>query len=176
MKGELAFLANSKNSSAAFSSRPALLNGSIIGAAPLGTFSTVLQPQKSGRHRELSGMLWVSPRFEIGVRAKTLSKVRGSGGMLLLHPSGAGPSPLHRRNRERRSLARTDPAGRGKSASVREPIRRAPSVGHLQADVFVQWSGLDRIPTKIVFEHPHSRYPFDYRGSIIHRAGRAANP
>jgi hypothetical protein len=59
MKGELAFLANSKNSSAGFSSRPTLLNGSIIGAVPLATFSALPQPKKRGRRGEVSGMLWV---------------------------------------------------------------------------------------------------------------------
>jgi hypothetical protein len=83
------------------------------------------------------------------------ARARGSGGMSWLPRTARERLPPHRRDRERRSLARSDPAGRGASASVREPVGRAPSVGHFQGDVFVKWSGLDWKPTKIVFEHPH---------------------
>jgi hypothetical protein len=88
------------------------------------------------------------------------ARARESGGMSFPRPRRER-LPLHRRDRKRRSLARTDPAGRGKPASVREPVPRAPPVGHFQGDVFVEWSSLDRIPTIIVFDHPHCRCPFE---------------
>jgi hypothetical protein len=47
---------------------------------------------------------------------------RGIGGMSWLPWPGRKRLPLHRRDREPRSLARTDPAGSGKSASVWEPV------------------------------------------------------
>jgi hypothetical protein len=53
MKGELAFLANLKKSSAVFSSRPTLLNGSIM-VRPLGTFSIAPWSKKRDRHGEVA--------------------------------------------------------------------------------------------------------------------------
>jgi hypothetical protein len=50
MKGEAAFLANSKNSSAVFSSRSTVLIGSIIGAPSLRTLSTGRRPKRRGRY------------------------------------------------------------------------------------------------------------------------------
>jgi hypothetical protein len=79
---------------------------------------------------------------------------RGSGGMSWLPSPGNVRLPLHRRDRERRSLARTDPAGRGKSAWVRKPVSPAPTVGYLQGDVFVEWSAVDRKPSIIVPSRP----------------------
>src|SRR5271163_2521067 len=53
MKGELAFLANSKNASAAFNSRPTLLNGSIISAPPRGHSAPC-----RGRREEVAVVKW----------------------------------------------------------------------------------------------------------------------
>ena len=88
-------------------------------------------------------------------------RARESDGMSSLLSSGRAPLPLHRRNRERRSLARADPAGRGASAWIGQPVGRTPTVGHFQGDVFVEWSAVDWKPSIIVFEHPHCRCPFE---------------
>jgi hypothetical protein len=74
----------------------------------------------------------------------------------------------------RRSLARADPAGCGASTRIGRPVGRTPTVGHFQGDVFVQWCGLDRIPTIIVFDHPRCMPPLRFLVAIIHRARCAA--
>jgi hypothetical protein len=63
--------------------------------------------------------------------------------------------PRHRRNREWRSLARTNPAGRGKPACVYENVRFAMTVGDLQGDVFSKAGRLNFCVAK-----------FCYRGAI----------
>jgi hypothetical protein len=73
--------------------------------------------------------------------------------------SGVVRPPLHRRDGKRRSLVRADPAGRGKSTWVRERVRAAPTVGCLHADVFIERSALDRIPTVIYQRRPHCYCP-----------------
>jgi hypothetical protein len=55
--------------------------------------------------------------------------------------------PPHRRDRQRRSLSRTNPADRGKPAWGPESVRLATTVGDLQGDVFIEGSALDRLPT-----------------------------
>jgi hypothetical protein len=106
------------------------------------------------------------------------ARARGSGGMSWLPSSGDVRLPLHRRDRERRSLA--DPARRGKSAWVRKPVRSAPTVGHLQGDVFVEWSALDRIPSVIFLKRPHYRCPVTNSAmacsiSRVHQPSRPAH-
>ena len=79
-------------------------------------------------------------------------------GPAVLPSPGNVPLPLHRRDRERRSPA-ADPARCGKSARVRKPVRSAPTVGHLQSDVFTERSALDRTPSVIFLKRPHYRFP-----------------
>jgi hypothetical protein len=66
-------------------------------------------------------------------------------------PSSRRPAvvwpPSHRRDRQRRSFPRTDPACRGQPAWVPESVRLAMPVGNLHGDVFVAGSALDRLPT-----------------------------
>jgi hypothetical protein len=62
--------------------------------------------------------------------------------------------PLHRRDLQRRSLPRIDPADRCVPTWPLERIRRATAICHLQRDVFIKRSGLDLIPA-IVARWPH---------------------
>jgi hypothetical protein len=80
--------------------------------------------------------------------------------------------PPHRCDRQRRSLARTDPARRGKPAWVPESVRLATTVGDLQGDVFIEGSALDRLPT-ITFRRrpPHCAFPIQSDGASICRVG-----
>jgi hypothetical protein len=57
--------------------------------------------------------------------------------------------PAHRRDLQRRSLPRIDPAARHSPTWPLERIRRAATVGHLQRNVFIDRSALDRIPTVV---------------------------
>jgi hypothetical protein len=66
--------------------------------------------------------------------------------------------PLHRRDLQRRSLPRIDPADRGAPARPLEYVRVAAAVRYLKRDVFIKRSGLDRIPA-IVARRPHSIFP-----------------
>jgi hypothetical protein len=84
--------------------------------------------------------------------------------------------PPHRRDRQRRSLARTDPARRGKPAWVPESVRLATTVGDLQGDVFIEGSALDRLPT-ITFrrKRPHCAFP-NFRAMAPVSAALGFNP
>ena len=75
-------------------------------------------------------------------------------------------SPLHWRDREWRSFARTDPAHRSESAGVYEKVRFATTVGDLQRDVFIERRAVDGLPA-VIFPRPHSTFPFR---SIQHRS------
>jgi hypothetical protein len=68
--------------------------------------------------------------------------------------------PPHRRDRQWRSLARTDPACRGKPAWIPEIVWLTPTVRDLQCDVFIEGSALDRIPTIIQLRRPHCPAPY----------------
>jgi hypothetical protein len=72
--------------------------------------------------------------------------------------------PRHRRDREWRSLARTNPAGRGKPACVYENVRFATTVGDLQGDVFVRRSTLERFPTVAFRRWWHCTFPIQSSG------------
>jgi hypothetical protein len=65
---------------------------------------------------------------DCSMRSARPSPVYGFG----MSSATAGGPPVHRGDRERRSLARTDPAGRGKSAWVSESVRLHATVGDLQ--------------------------------------------
>jgi hypothetical protein len=65
--------------------------------------------------------------------------------------------PAHRRDLQRRSLPRIDPAGRCAPTWPLERIRRATAVCYLQRDVFIERSGLDWIPA-IVAGWPHCTF------------------
>jgi hypothetical protein len=99
-----------------------------------------------------------------------LATVRGSGGMSSGGRRAVVWPPSHRRDRQRRSLARTDPAGRGKPAWVPESVRLATAVGDLQGDVFIEGSALDRLPP-VTFRRgrPHCAFPSSGDGSSISR-------
>jgi hypothetical protein len=66
--------------------------------------------------------------------------------------------PPHWRDLKRRSLPRIDPAGRCSPTWPLERIRRAPAVGYLQRDVFIEWSALDWIPSMIA-RWAHYQFP-----------------
>jgi len=66
--------------------------------------------------------------------------------------------PLHRRDREPRSIGRADPAGRGKFARGGEIVSRAATIGHLQQDVLIGRSGVNRKPADVA-EETHERGP-----------------
>jgi hypothetical protein len=72
--------------------------------------------------------------------------------------------PRHRRHRQGRSLARTDPAGRGKPAWVHKNVRLATTVSDLQGDVFIKRSALERFPTIIFLRRPHCTFPIQSSG------------
>jgi hypothetical protein len=76
---------------------------------------------------------------------------------------GEVSSPFHWLDREWRSLARTDPARRGKPGCVQENVRLAMPVGDLQGDVFFQGRTFNRFPTIIVRRRPHSPFPSSER-------------
>jgi hypothetical protein len=65
--------------------------------------------------------------------------------------------PLHWRDRQRRCLARTDPAHWGKPTWIQKRIRFAVTVGDLQREVFVEGGALDRFPT-VIFPLPHCAF------------------
>jgi hypothetical protein len=68
--------------------------------------------------------------------------------------------PPHRRDRQWRSLARTDPARCGKPAWVPESVRLATTVGDLQAHVLIEGSALDWLPTATFRRRrPHCAVP-----------------
>jgi hypothetical protein len=67
-------------------------------------------------------------------------------------------SPLHWRDREWRSFARTDPTHRSKSAGVYEKARFATTVGDLQRDVFIERRAVHGLPA-VIFPRPHSTCP-----------------
>jgi hypothetical protein len=73
--------------------------------------------------------------------------------------------PLHRRDLQRRSLPRIDPADRCVPTWPLERIRRATAICHLQRDVFKR-SGLDLIPTN-VSRRSHYTFPSPTRRRSI---------
>ena len=54
---------------------------------------------------------------------------------------------------KRRSLARADPAGRSKLERLKDRIRLALTVGNDQHHIPVDWSRVDRLPSKFFREH-----------------------
>jgi hypothetical protein len=66
--------------------------------------------------------------------------------------------PLHWRDREWRSFARTDPTHRSESAGVYEKVWFATTVGDLKRDVFIERRAVDGFPA-VIFPRPHSTYP-----------------
>jgi hypothetical protein len=75
--------------------------------------------------------------------------------------------PCHWRDREWRSLARTNPAGRGKPACVYENVRFATTVGDLQGDVFIRRSTLERFPTVTFRRRWHCTFPIQSSGAVL---------
>jgi hypothetical protein len=94
------------------------------------------------------------------------ARAAGSGGMSS-RPAAARRKvspPCHWRDREWRSLARTNPAGRGKPACVYENVRFATTVGDLQGDVFIRRSTLERFPTIAFRRRWHFTFPIQSSG------------
>ena len=89
-------------------------------------------------------------------RARRCARAAGSGGGSLF-PYGPVWLPLDRRHRQRRSLARTHPAGRGASARGWKPVRGALPAGNLHRDIFIEWCSLDRSPAIVVLKRAHPR-------------------
>jgi hypothetical protein len=79
--------------------------------------------------------------------------------------------PPHRRDLQRRSLPRTDPAPRCAPTWPLQRIRPAAAVGYLQRDVFIKRSGLDRIPAKVA-RRPHYAVPRSKRCRARHRVSQ----
>jgi hypothetical protein len=75
--------------------------------------------------------------------------------------------PLHRRDCRRRSLARANPAGRGKPTCVYENVRLAMPVGDLEGDVFFHGRTFDRFPTIIFQRRRHSPFPSSERRASV---------
>jgi hypothetical protein len=67
--------------------------------------------------------------------------------------------PLHRRDVQRRSLPRIDPATRCAPTWPLERIRCATAVCYLQRDIFIKRSGLDCIPTIVHSRWSHCAVP-----------------
>jgi hypothetical protein len=84
----------------------------------------------------------------------------GSGGMSSRAAAARGEvlPPLYRCDRQRRSLSRTDPTGRGKPARVHENVRVAMPVGDLQGDVFFKGRTFDRFPSMTFPRRPHRAF------------------
>jgi hypothetical protein len=77
--------------------------------------------------------------------------------------NGIWPPP-HRRDLQRRSLPRIDPASRRSPTWPLERIRPATAVCYLQRDVFIQRCGLDWKPSVVYQRRPHCAFPrFTYR-------------
>jgi hypothetical protein len=112
------------------------------------------------------------PCTEFGSRSTTAaSRTAGSGEGSSL-PYRSVWLPLHRCDRQRRSLVRTHPTGRGTPARGREPVGSALAVGHLDRNVFIERSALDRIPAVIFLRRPHCDCPVS-RSAIVAGFGGA---
>jgi hypothetical protein len=66
----LAPLANSKKSSAAFNSRPNVVDGSVMSAPSLGTFSTGARPKRRGGYVSSFFYLGCVPKATVGLKTK----------------------------------------------------------------------------------------------------------
>jgi hypothetical protein len=75
--------------------------------------------------------------------------------------------PTHRCDCQRRSVARTDPAGRGKPAWLWEGVRLATTVGDLQPHVFIEGDALDRFPAVILHRRAHCVFSQQSDGDSI---------
>jgi hypothetical protein len=83
--------------------------------------------------------------------------------------------PLHRRDLQRRSLPRIDPATCCAPTRPLERIRGAAAVCYLQRDVFIKRSGLDWIPA-IVARRSHCTFPSSKRWPTICRVALRSDP
>lgn len=71
----------------------------------------------------------------------------------------AGPvrPPLHRRDREGRSLVRIDPALCGAPAWITQPVKGPVKIGYEQFQVLLIWSVANWKPVTLASEHTHGR-------------------
>jgi hypothetical protein len=112
------------------------------------------------------------------------ARVRGSGVVSSGRRRAVVWPPSHRRDRQRGSLARTDPARRGKPAWAPEGIRLATPVGDLQADVFIEGGrsrsisnhNFPETPTSRLSQSERWRQYLPRRASIQDRGGRLPAP
>ena len=78
--------------------------------------------------------------------------------------------PLHRRDREPRSIGRADPAGHGKFARGGEIVSRAATIGHLQQDVFIGRSSVNWKPADVAGQTLERRPLSAFRICAIQRS------